>query len=245
MPFLILSLLLQVAFVVHILKTGRSTTWIWIVVMLPMAGLIAYLIVEILPGLSNSRAGRHARRKVRSAINPNRDINRAVREYTVSDTVENSMRLANECLNRGLAEDARELFRKCLHGPHVDDPDILFGLARAQFQLGEYAEVRETLDQLKERNPDYRNAEAHLLYARALEGMDQVAAALHEYEVLHSYYPGPEAAVYYGKFLKAQNQPDLANRIFREVLQKADHLGKQYKTLHRDLLQLARSELAG
>ena len=243
MPFLILSLLLQVAFVVHILKTGRSTTWIWIVVMLPMAGLIAYLIVEVLPELSNSRAGRQASRKVRSVVNPNREIKQAVRQYAVSDTVENSLRLATECLNKGMAEDARELFRKCLKGPHAHDPDILFGLARAQFQLGEYGEVKEILDRLKDQNPDYRNAEAHLLYARALEGLNQVAAALHEYEALYSYYPGPDAAVFYGKFLKAQKQTEQANKVFRQILEKADGLGRQYKTLHRDSLKLAKNEL--
>ncbi|SHG27065.1 hypothetical protein SAMN04487965_3662 [Microbulbifer donghaiensis] len=243
MPYLILSLLLQVAFIVHILKTGRSTTWIWIVVMLPLAGMIAYLIVEVLPTMSQSRAGRQASRKVRSVINPNRDINQAVHNYRVSDTVENSMRLADECLNRGMAEDARELFRKCLKGPHADDPDLLFGLARAQFALGEYSEVKDILDQLKERNPDYRNAEAHLLYARALEGMNQVAAALHEYEALHSYYPGPDASVYYGKFLKSQSQFEQARAVFRQVLDKAEGLGKHYQMLHKDQLKLARSEM--
>ncbi|PCK07520.1 MAG: hypothetical protein COA42_13985 [Alteromonadaceae bacterium] len=32
MPLFILSLLFQVGFVIHIIKTGRSTTWIWIVI---------------------------------------------------------------------------------------------------------------------------------------------------------------------------------------------------------------------
>ncbi len=57
MPILILSAILQVALVVHIIKTGRSTTWIWIVVMLPLAGSIAYLLLEVLPDLM---AGRQA-----------------------------------------------------------------------------------------------------------------------------------------------------------------------------------------
>ena len=50
MPLFILSILIQVALVIHIVKTGRSTTWIWIVVMLPVAGSIAYFVLEGLPG---------------------------------------------------------------------------------------------------------------------------------------------------------------------------------------------------
>lgn len=244
MPFFIVSVLLQVALVIHILKTGRSTTWIWIVVMLPLAGSIAYVILEILPGLTSSRAGRAATRKVRDTINPNRDINAAAARYAVTDTVENTLNLANECLNRGIAEDAKVLFRKCMSGPYVDDPQLIYGLARAEFQLGNFEETRNLLDQLKATNPGYVNAEAHLLYARSLEGMNQVAAALHEYEVLHGYFPGPDASIYYGKFLKSQNQADQARAVFRQILDKAEGLGKQYKRLHYEHLKIAKTELA-
>ncbi|OIO72489.1 MAG: hypothetical protein CO186_03685 [Zetaproteobacteria bacterium CG_4_9_14_3_um_filter_49_83] len=56
MPLIVLSVLLQVAFIVHIAKTGRSTYWIWIVLMLPLAGSIAYFIVELLPELTPNSA---------------------------------------------------------------------------------------------------------------------------------------------------------------------------------------------
>ena len=66
---------MQVALVVHIIKTGRDTKWVWIVVMLPLAGSIAYLLLEVLPDVSNTRAGQAAGKKVKSVVNPNKDIN--------------------------------------------------------------------------------------------------------------------------------------------------------------------------
>ena len=91
----ILQLVLMVAFVVHIVKTGRSTIWIWIVIMLPFAGALAYLIVELLPELMNSRTGRTAAKKVDATINPHRTLKQATQQYTLTDTVENTLQLAN------------------------------------------------------------------------------------------------------------------------------------------------------
>ena len=46
MPLFILSILLQIALVVHIVRTGRNTTWIWIVVMLPLARFCRSVLLQ-------------------------------------------------------------------------------------------------------------------------------------------------------------------------------------------------------
>ncbi|SMF47873.1 hypothetical protein SAMN02745866_03087 [Alteromonadaceae bacterium Bs31] len=244
MPFFIISLLIQVALVIHIVKTGRNTTWIWIVVMLPLAGSIAYFILEVLPELSNSRTGRRAGRKVRSSLNPNKDISSAARQYSMSDTVENSIRLADECLRKGLFVEARELYQKCLKGLHADDPNLMFGLAKSEFGAENYYETKEILDKLIALNPDYKNQDAHLLYARALEKLGDLDGAKHEYEALHDYYSGPEASYYYAVFLKSQNQMEQAQKILLEIMNTAKYSGKHYSTLHKETLKMVKSELS-
>ncbi len=243
MPIFILSILIQVAFVLHIVKTGRSTTWIWIVIMLPLAGSIAYFILEVLPNITNSRAGRSAGRTVRSVVNPNKNIKEAAEKYANSDTVENSMRLAEECLNKGLYEDAKTLYKKCLVGIRSDEPELMVGLAKAEFMLAHYSDAKSILDKVIQSNPDYKNQDAHLLYARTLENLNEVSSALHEYEVLHGYFSGPEASFYYAMFLKAQNQTETANEILKEIIRKAKKLGKHYNSLYKDILRQAKNEL--
>lgn len=245
MPLLILSVLIQVAFIIHIVKTGRNTTWIWIVVMLPLAGAIAYLVLEVLPDASNSRTGRTARRKVTSVINPHRDLRSAANRFAVSDSVENSMALAEECLRKGLHEEARELYGKCLTGIHADDPALMFGLARADFALGNYGDVRATLDRLIEHNPDYRNQDAHLLYARTLEAVGADAEALHEYEVLHGYYSGPDASFHFARFLLGRQEPEKARAIFTSILETARRAGSHYQSVHKETLRQVKLALAG
>ena len=48
----ILSIAIQAALIVHAIKTGRNTLWIWAIALLPPLGPIAYVAVELLPELS-------------------------------------------------------------------------------------------------------------------------------------------------------------------------------------------------
>jgi len=55
MPFVAGFLfILQICFVIHVLKTGRETFWIGIIMMLPGIGCAAYFFTRILPGLNQS-----------------------------------------------------------------------------------------------------------------------------------------------------------------------------------------------
>ncbi|WNO11059.1 tetratricopeptide repeat protein [Teredinibacter sp. KSP-S5-2] len=243
MPILLISIFIQVCFIVHIVKTGRSTTWIWIVLMLPLAGAIAYVFLEVLPDISNSRVGRNANRKLQSAINPNKDIKHAASNYASSDTVETSMRLAEACLDRKMYEEAKKLFKKSLSGAYSDDPNLMFGLAKAEFGLGNFEQVKLVLDELIKSNPDYKNAEAHLLYARSLERLGEVDSALHEYEVLYTYYPGPDAAFYFSMFLRCQGQSERADQLLREILSKAEN--RHFSNRHADIIRQVKNELNG
>jgi hypothetical protein len=72
MPILAVSMLLQLILIVHVIKTGRNTIWVFVLLFAPVVGGLAYLIVELLPEFMNSRGARRARRNVAKAINPNR-----------------------------------------------------------------------------------------------------------------------------------------------------------------------------
>src|SRR5437762_4410577 len=86
MPFVGLSLLLQILCAVHVMKTGRPYYWIFIVMFVPMVGMIAYFIVEILPELTGSRTARTAAAGVGRALNPGRALREAERNLAMTPT---------------------------------------------------------------------------------------------------------------------------------------------------------------
>lgn len=243
MPIFILSVIVQVAFVVHIVKTGRNTTWIWIVIALPVAGSIAYFIVEVLPGLGSSHTARRTKKTLVNTLNPNKDLNQAVQNYTLSDTVENTMKLAAECLNKEKYAEAKSLYERCLIGIHKDDPELMQGLASAEFKLGEFEICKGILDDLIAKNPDYKSPDAHLLYARSLEELGETQEALHEYEALDKYFPGPEATYRYAKLLQAIQQQDKAIELYEKIMVQAQQAGNHYNNIYGQWIKLAKAQL--
>ena len=242
MPIFIISIFIQVALVIHIVKTGRNTTWIWIVVMLPMAGSIAYFIIEVLPELTGSRSGRKASSSLRKIINPNKNIKEAALNYSITDTIENSIKLAEECISKNMFSEAKDLYKKCLKGVHEHDPEIMQGLATAEFGLNNFNDVKSILDELIDKNPDYKNAEAHLLYAKSLEELKEIDLALQEYKALDNYYPGPEATYRYAMLLKNNGNLDKASNLINKILHEASYSGKHYNSLYKNWIKLARNE---
>ena len=150
MPLFLLSLILQVALIVHVMKTGRNTIWIW-VVMMPIVGPVSYFLVEVLPELLGTRTARRAGKVVQKAIDPDRGLRQASAAASLADTVDAKIRLAAELQERSEFAAAIEVYRQALRGLYEHDPNLMLGLARAQFGAGEPGAARATLDALIDR----------------------------------------------------------------------------------------------
>ena len=242
MPIFFLSIIVQVALVVHIVKHGKNTTWIWIVVMLPMAGSIAYIIVEVLPGLSNTRGARKAKSSLLKSINPHKEFKQALLDYELSDTADNALRLAQAYRDNNNFQQAKDIYQKSLTGLLQYDPELMRGLALCEFELGNFKQCKNILDKLIEENPDFKNPDTHLLYARCLEKLDETSAALHEYQTLDQYYSGPEASYRYAMLLKQMGEVDKAKSIIQQILKDASYEGKHYHSLYAEWIKKAKAE---
>ena len=61
---IILSIAVQAGLIAHVIKTGRSMIWVLALAFLPLAGPLAYVVVEILPEVFGGRTARRARSSV-------------------------------------------------------------------------------------------------------------------------------------------------------------------------------------
>ena len=243
MPFIVLSAIVQIAFILHIMKTGRNTTWIWVVMMLPAAGAAAYFFMEILPELRQTRAGVKAQKGLGNIINPNKDFKNATNNFTVVETVENSSKLAAEYLAKGMFAEAKALYEKCLTGIHEDDPHLMYGLAQSEYGLENYSQTRQVLDNLIKDNPTYKNVDAHLLYAKCLVKLNETDDALKEFSALDEYYPGPEATYRYAMLLQSLDKPGQAEALLEKILQNAKLADKHYRARYKPWINKAKAEL--
>ena len=240
MSLLFLSMIIvQVALIIHVVKTGRNQIWIWVLALLSLPGAIAYIAVEILPELFRSRTAQRTARGLRKAVDPGRDLRRYESEARVASNVASRQRYAEELVRHQRYDEAIAQYREALTGLYEHDPNLMQGLAQAQFGKGDAAAARATLDELIQRNPEFRSPAGHLLYARALEAEGNVPKALEEYAVLAPSYPGAEASVRYAQLLLAQGRRAEAQKVARELLEQARIAPGHYRRAQRPWLDAA------
>jgi hypothetical protein len=239
MWLLILSYVIQALLIVHVIKSGRNQLWIWVLLLLPGVGAITYVVVELLPEVFRSRTARRTARGLKKAMDPQAELRRYESEARITSNVATRQRYAEELVRHGRYDDAISQYTKALSGLYEHDPNLMLGLAQAQFGKGDASGARGTLDELIRLNPDFRSPGGHLLYARALEAEGNVSKALEEYRVLAPSYPGAEAAVRYAQLLEKQGRRSEAQQVARELLEQARIAPGHYRRAQRPWLEAA------
>jgi len=239
--FGVFSLLLTIYCGVHAARNGNAYPWLWIIILVPPLGSVIYLIVVLLPSME--RAGQHAAHNVSKVLDPDRDYRERVRQVEIVGSADAKKALAEECIKRSEFAQAVEIYEHAAVGIHADDPALLHGLARARFLNNDSAGAQKALDDLRAANPSWESPDAHLLYARALEGQGKTEEALADYEALIRYFPGEEARCRYALLLQKLGRPEEARQVFETVLKSVDGAPKHYQRNQRDWLQVAKRNL--
>lgn len=240
MAFYGLSLVIQIALIVHVFRTGRSMYWAFVIFFLPAVGAIAYVLVELLPEWSGGIRGQRALRTVKKTINPHGELKRRERYLGVSASVDAARHLARELVENGRYAEAAEHYQNALTGLYEHDPDLLLGLAEAQFNDKRFAEAQETLERLNEKNPGYRSEPAHLLYARTLERNGDTDEAETEFKAVARYFAGAEADVRCGRLLDKLGKTEDALKHYEEVLAAAEIGPRHYRKAQKRWIAEAR-----
>lgn len=244
-PILVfVSIALQIACAVHAVRSGRQQPWLWLLFIGSYLAVIVYVLVAVIPDLRHDPRGRAVARNVLQKIDPERQKRVIAQKLELCGTVENRRALAMECLRLGDYSNAVDLFRGCLQGIYATDPQFMLGLAQAHAGLGDFIGARATLEALIKVNPHFRSSDGHLLYARSLEEVGEIDAALNEYSTLATSYPGEEGRYRYGALLKKQERFREASQVFHDMLKREKAAPKYYRRKEREWLDSARRDLA-
>jgi hypothetical protein len=245
MSYGLIILALQVVCIVHAAKTGRFWPWGYVVLFLPGFGALAYVLIELLPEWFGSAQGQQARSRVVSTLDPGKRYRALTDQLAVADTIATRADLAEECLTLGKYQEALGHYEHILSLPLGDDAVYAYGKARAQFALGRPLDAVATLDDLQRRWPNYQSADAHLLYARALEAAGRTDDALAEYQAVANYYPGAEARVRYGVLLDQAGRKAEAKTVLTETSAMLKRAPKYVRRAQAEWIALAEKALKG
>jgi hypothetical protein len=176
-----IPILIQALLIIHVIKNGKSTFWIYILIFLPAAGGIAYFFVEVLPDL---RTGHHVARvgdKIASSVDPGRNIRRLEAELAASDTFENRKKLSAACFQAGDTDRAEILARECLSGVFRNDREILTLLASILTEKGRFSDSLEIQQKLKTLYGYPDRGDDAVLYGKTLAGAGDPSGAEEAY----------------------------------------------------------------
>lgn len=243
MPLFVISTLIQILLIVHVVRTGRDRIWIWVLLMLPMAGGLAYLVMELIPEWRGTIGGQRALRGVKQALNPAAQVRHQADAWEQSPNAENGRHYADALLASGRYEEALAIARQAARGFFADEPLLMLAQAQALFGLEKYTECVQTLDQLISNNPEFKSAEGHLLYARALEKNGQTEQALKEYQSVATYFPGAEARYRLGEALHNSGQQAASRDIFEQILKDARLAPAHFRKSQKSWLNKAKAAL--
>ena len=238
---------IQLFFVVHVLRTGRPTYWVFIILAAPVLGCVAYYLVEIFPRTRESaraeRAINRALGGIGKAVDPTKALRDRAADVETCGSVDNRIALARECMDHGLADDAVRVLQSCLAGPFANDPHLRLLLTQAALAAAQHELGLEQIALLRSQQPSYKSADIGLLAARLHEGAGRIEAALSAYAEVLPASLGEETRVRYAMLLARDGQAARAKEMFGTTLRNAERQNAAYRDLHREWIAAARREL--
>jgi len=218
MPALLtLSLVIQLAFVAHVYRSGAPRYWVLVILALPVAGCLAYWFLQVFPRFADARwpaGAAHAPGHVHA-------LRDKAERLVLCGSVDNRVALAEECLAAGLLEEAVMLYRSSAAGAYENDPHLVFGLARALVEHGAWDDAADAVGRLRRDHPCHRANETRLLHVRVLESTGETDAALAEYDDLAHAFVGFEARYRHALLLDRLGRRDESRALLAGIVAQA------------------------
>jgi hypothetical protein len=230
--------LLQLVAAIHALRSGRHYYWLWIILIFPPLGAIAYFFVEMYP---DWRRGSFSNpfTDLLDWWYPQREYQRLQEALDLSPTVTNRKNLAEYHTRHGEYAESIQLLEDCLRGPFKDDPGLHLDLARAHFQAGQYEDARILLEKMQKLAPGYEPFKRDFLLGRVCEEQGQKPAAAALYEKASVSYPGEEARVRLALLLEELGDIPKARGIYTDVVRRLRKAPRHYRREQQEWWTLA------
>ena len=239
MPILGLGLhfLIALFFAIHALRNRRQMYWLLILFSFPLLGSLAYFITEYLPASRLERRGRMAGRAIQKSLDPGREVRDARREFDLTPTAHNQMRLAAALLAAGQSDEAVQHYDACLRGPFAGDPEVILGAARANAAHGQAAAAVALLAPLQLKHPGFRADEVGLELGRAYAASGEQEAAGAQFEAVVERFASIEARSELALWALANGKDAVAERELHQIAHARKHMPSHTRELHQDLFR--------
>jgi hypothetical protein len=220
----------------HALRTGRGLLWIWVLIMLPIGGAMAYVLCEVVPNMRGPDIS--SRLPGYEKI----EINRLQAELAECGTMDKRVELAELYLKFERMADALAVVESQLDGPFRNHHHLIYLTARLRVENGLWNEAEAALARLDEARTSLRSPERRLLAARIHAGLGRTVEADELLRELAKSNDGEEPRYRYAAFLRTAGRHSEADAVVAEMARRWKHATSQYKRLEKVWVSRARTE---
>lgn len=235
---------LAVGCIVHCLRQGRNPYWILPILIFPLVGSLAYLLVEVVPGLGARREVRLAKAAAVKTIDPERDVRFARDALDTADTAANRVAMADALAEQGKWSEAILHYGEAQAKVPLPDRAVQIRLAKANLEAGNAGEARRLLETLPETHSAAERDRGSLLLARALAECGETEAAIALFTDIGERLPGAEAQCRHAALLIEQGRDAEAAVPLAEAERRARRLDRYERLRDRDMYAWAERTLA-
>jgi hypothetical protein len=237
-------LLFSVLLCVHVVRSGNSLYWIFLILFVPFLGGLVYLIAVVVPEFTGGTRAKRMGMAARDALDPTREYRTAKAAVDDSPTVHNRMRLAAAAASLGRYPEAEQLYGEAMQGMYADDPALLLGRANALLELGRAPEAMPLIDKLIEEQGTTLSPTTALSQARALEALGHYAEADAAFQWAAGRLPGLEGVARYAAFLARTGRKQEAADNLAEIDRRIERANPQFRREGRAWRDLAAQAMA-
>jgi hypothetical protein len=224
--------LLGLAFTIWMLydchKRRAAHWWIWIILFLPF-GALAYFIIVKAPTL-----------QVKPLIRTAPSVDQILKEYELSPSARNRLRLATALSDQGAHEDAIGHYSALLQ-QDPEDREALFGKAVSCQKSGDLNETIRLCHQLNQLQRSYRDYAVWTLLAETYWLADNRPQSLSTLEELNRINPRIEHQVILARCYLQMNEPDKARTLLTQAIQEYEVSPPHVQKTHRKFFAEAKT----
>ena len=225
-------LILQAFCIYHAYRHNAEQRWFWLIVLLPVAGSVIYLVHTF----SNRRVISGLAENVKLVVNSNHWIEELEKAYEFSDNLKNRLNLADAYTGVARYGDAIALYEGCLQGFMADDPAVRIKLLQCFFLNGEHHKVVGLGNDLESQSL-FKNSEARVAYAWSLFHTAQKEHSSRVFESLDISFTNHYQRLEYCKFLLIVGQSDSAKTKLEALLAESRLMQATERRLKRNVMR--------
>lgn len=223
-----LIITLKVFCLYHIYKNHKPYYWFFVVIFIPIAGGVFYIITQVLSGGDVDKI----QNELTTIINPTKKVKDLERKIQFADTYQNRIDLADAYFEIKAYKNAIVNYEKTLEDTVQNPEHSIKHLIQCYFEIEDYDKVISYADTIRSL-PEFKGSSSQFCYGLALQATGEIEKAEAELRQIDRPYSNYNERLQLAKFYLSHNKTEEGKALLEEIYNESEYMTKTNRRLYR------------